>query len=113
MTKFKIGDKVRCTGTSAGNARFGTGTINTLMSTSGRYNVKPDDGSGVWAVHHTDLEPLNKEEEIAFAKKFLTKDGAKMLEQGYLDVSISASDKMKKEMEIEAVEAFIKNFKSK
>lgn len=111
MKNFKKGDKVKITGTAHGNPLFGTGTITTMYS--GYASIKPDDGSGNWNVGFGDFELLDKEAMLTFASKFLTKDAIKLMKDGYLDVDISASSKMKAEMEALAVDNFIKDYKTK
>ena len=107
MKTFKVGDIVRTTGYTAGNGHVERGTVYSVGTSVG---VTAEDGRS-WTVRTKDLELVNDDAAIAFAGRFLTKQGAKLFKEGYLEVRISASDKMKAEMEVEAVENFIKKFK--
>ena len=111
MKKFKMGDRVRTIGQSAGNSFFGEGTVVSISNT--RISVSADNGSGNWSVAPGDLEFINQEAQIAFAKRFLNKDGIKLFESEYLEVSIKPSQKMKDEMELVAVDAFLETVKEK
>lgn len=110
MNKFKKGDKVRVTGTSAGNTMFGNGIVQNVTTT---YATVRSEAGQTWTVNLPDLKHFNSEQRVAFISKFLTKEGQKLLKDEMIDVDIEPSDKMREEMEVLAVEAFLKDYKTK
>ena len=110
---FKKGDKVEVMGSRASNPMFGTGVCCANQTSAHNIVVLSDNGSGSWTVRATDLRLVNDAQQKQFRNKFLTKAGRELLDDGYLEVSISASQQMKDELEAVAVDSFVKNYKPK
>ena len=115
MNEFKIGDEVRSIGTSAGNGSFKSATITQTpeQRSDGRYQVLVTASTQLWSVNRYDLQLIDNTAAKAFAERFLSKEGKQLLKDGYIEAKIVASKKMKEEMEVIAVDAFLASIKSK
>jgi hypothetical protein len=106
MATFKKGQKVSAEAGQAGNAKIDKGVI--ISCGSGNSCTVSDclDGRS-WTVRKTDLRHRDVEKTIAFVSRFLTPQGRQLMLDGYLDVEIEATEKMREELETFATDSFL------
>lgn len=117
MKPTKTGDLVKVTGTTAGNPIMAKGTLmsqpSSRPSALSGFTVRDESTQTNWTVYYQDMELYNPEAEKAFASKFLNREAKNLLKDGYLEVTIRPSQKMKDEMEALAIDTFIEKYKAK